>query len=265
MGSQLAIWITPLSLGLIAISALALAITSLQRDRRARAANERSVPPLFHAFSDEVGRVAEEGTSIHVALGNGGLLSEESMVSVAALQGIRGLTELSAAYDTPPIITTGDPTLYVLADNQIRETHMQQGSIDHYRASSVRFVAPTPTLYAAAAATLCYDERIGTNVSLGSFGPEVSLITHAAASKHIRGYGGATSAPGVAALYPELEEDDLVIGEELFAGGAGTGTRPYDWAGLKAQDLLRWLVIAGIVIVAALSLLGYCASDGVLP
>lgn len=256
MGSQLVTLGLPLSLGLIAISLLSLAVYGLQRERRVREASELSVAPLFRAFSDEVGRVAEEGTLIHVALGSGGLLSEQSMVSVAALQGLSGLTELSATYDTPPIITTGDPTLYVLADNQMREAHLQHGNMDHYRADSVRFMAPTPALYAAAAATLCSDEPVGTNISLGSFGAEVSLLTHAAALKSIKGYGGATSARGIAALYPELEEGDLAIGEEMFAGGAEVTGRVAFWAGLKAQDLLRWLVIAGILIVAVLSLLG---------
>jgi hypothetical protein len=256
MYNQLATLGTPLSLGLVILSAIAIVIYSLRREQRAREAQEISVAPLFRAFSDEVGRVAEEGTLIHAALGSGGLLSEDSMVSVAALQGLSGLIDLSAAYDTPPIITTGDPTLYVLADNQVREAHLQQGNMDHYRASAVRFVAPTPTLYAASAATLCEDELIGTSISLGSFGPEVSLITHAATAKGIKEYGGATGAPGVAALYPEIAEGDLAIGEEVFAGGAEATGRLTFWAGLRAQDLLRWLAIAGILAVAGLSLLG---------
>ncbi len=260
MGSQLIAYGTPLSIGLIILSALALAVYGAQRERRAREARTLSMAPLFHAFADEVGRAAEEGTSIHVALGNGGLLGEDSMVSVAALQGLSGLTELSAAYDTPPFITTGDPTLYILADNQIREAHMRLGTMDHYQAASVRFVAPTPTLYAAAAGTLCNDEAVGTNISLGSFGAEISLLTHTAAAKGVKGYGGTTSAPGLAALYPELEAGDVAIGEEVFAGGAEATGRLSFWAGLRAQDLLRRLVIIGIVIVAILSLLGISVS-----
>ena len=68
--------------------------------------------PVFHALSGEVGRAAEEGVSIHIALGNGGLISEDALASVVALQGLRALMDLAAAYDTPPIITTADPTLY---------------------------------------------------------------------------------------------------------------------------------------------------------
>ncbi len=54
--------------------------------------------------------------------------------------------------------------------------------MDHYQAASVRFVAPTPHS-GAAAGTLCNDEAVGTNISLGSFGAEISLLTHTAAAK----------------------------------------------------------------------------------
>ena len=247
MGTQL------VALGMAFIGTVALLLYGLQRNRRQR---DRTIVPAFKAFSGEVGRVAEEGAVIHVALGSGGLLGEDSMVSVAALQGLGGLTELSAAYDTPPYITTGDPTLYLLADNQIRAAYARLGSMDHYKPGFVRFVAPSPVLYAAAAATLTGDEPVGTNINLGSFGQEVSLLSHAASVSNVKMYGGVTSATGSAALYPELDDTHLAIGEEMFAGGAEVTGRSMAWAGLWSQDFLRWLIVVGIVVAAAAALLG---------
>ncbi len=170
MGSQLIAYGTPLSIGLIILSALALAVYGAQRERRAREARTLSMAPLFHAFADEVGRAAEEGTSIHERWATVACWAK-TLVSVAALQGLSGLTELSAACRHPALHHDGDPTLYILADNQIRGSAHRLGTMDHYQAASVRFVAPTPTLYAAAAGPLA-NEAVGT-INLESFGAEI--------------------------------------------------------------------------------------------
>jgi hypothetical protein len=47
-----------------------------------------------------------------------------------------------------------------------------------------------------------------------------------------------------------------VWGEELFAGRAYLDESPLQLASLRTQDVLRWLVAAGILIAAALRLLG---------
>ncbi|MGC9522265.1 MAG: DUF6754 domain-containing protein [Anaerolineae bacterium] len=247
MGNQL------IALGFVLVGAMSLALFSLQRRRESQ---EQHVTPVFQAFEREVGRVAEEGAAIHVALGSGGLLDEKGMVSVAALHGLSGMLELSAAYDTPPYITTGDATLFLLAENRLRDAYARLGDIRNYTAGSVRFVAPTPVLYAAMAATLSSDEALGTSISLGAFDQEVSLLTHAATRRGTTMFGGAVTAPGLAALYPDLDDQHLVMGEELFTAGAEILGRPTFWGGLKAENLLRWLVIVGIVAAIAASLLG---------
>ncbi len=247
MASQL------IALGLVFVGIVSLVVFSLQRRRDSQ---ERHVTPVFQAFESEVGRVAEEGAAIHVALGSGGLLSEQGMVSVAALHALSGMLELSAAYDTPPYITTGDATLFLLADNRLRDAYARLGNARNYAAGSVRFVAPTPILYAAMAATLSSDEALGTSISLGAFDQEVNLLTHAATNRGTTMFGGAVTALGLAALYPDLDDQHLVMGEELFTGGAEILGRPTFWAGLQAENLLRWLVIAGILAAIGASLLG---------
>ncbi len=247
MSSQL------VGLALVLIGATAFAVFGIRQRRRT---SDAHVMPMFRAFAEEVGRVAEEGAVVHVALGSGGLMSEEGMVSVAALQGLSALTELAAAYDTPPLMSAGDPTLYLLADSQMRAAYARLGSAGHHRPGTIQFSASTPLLYAAMAATLNTDEPVGTQISLGAFDQEVSLLADSATSRNIKAYGGATSALGVAALYPTLDRDQLVVGEALFSGGAEVSGRSAFWASLSAQNVLRWLVIIGTLLVAGASLLG---------
>jgi len=248
MSSQLA------ALALVLIGAGALAMYGMrQRRKKPKGAG---LIPAFGSLANEVGRVAEEGATIHVALGSGGLLNENGLTSIAALQGLSALTELSAAYDTPPFITTGDPTLFLIADNQLRDAYARLGNLRNYRSGLVRYTAPSPMLYAAMAATLSFDEPVGTTIILGAFNQEASLLTNAAVTEGEKLFGGATSAVGLATLYSDIGEDQLVMGEEMFAGGAKVSNRPVFWASLSAENLLRWLVVAGILVTTGASLLG---------
>ncbi len=242
-----------IALGLAFIGAIALAVAGIYQRRKT---HDETIVPLFKALPNEVGRVAEEGRAIHVALGSGGILGEQGMVSVAALQGLSALTELSATYDTPPFVTAGDPTLYLLAENQVRDGYARLGNAESYRFGAVQYVAPSPIAYAAMAATLTSDQSLGASINLGCFDQEISLLTHAAEARNVTLYGGTASLQGAAALYPTLGVNHMAIGEELFSGGAEATGRSGFWAGLVTQDILRWLVIAGILVVTAASLLG---------
>ncbi|MBN1246301.1 MAG: hypothetical protein JXC32_01525 [Anaerolineae bacterium] len=241
-------------LGFALIGILALAVYSISQGRMR--AQKLDAVPAFRAFSNEVGRVAEEGAAIHAALGSGDFLGEQGLVGIAALQGLTNLMDLAAAYDTPPFITAGDPTLYLVADNQLKDAYARLDNVRNYRPGFVRYIPASPVLYAAMAATLIFDESVGTHLNLGSFGAEASLLTDAALRNNTKVLGGTVSAEGIAAMASAVEPDALIMGEKLFAGGAEVVGRPVFWASLRAEDLLRWLVIAGIVLAAIASLLG---------
>lgn len=243
-----------IALGVIMIGAIAFAIRGLRH--RDRTAPRPSVSPFFDDLSGEVGRAAEAGASIHVGLGHGGLLGQDGMTSIAALQGLSSLIDLSAAYDTPPYITTGDPTLYLLADHRMRRAYARLGNVGRYRPEFVHFSAHTPLLYAAMAGTLLHDHPVDTNIMIGSFGQEISLLDESGRRRHAKSLGGTTTLEGSAALYPTLPENRQLIGEFLFAGGVAVTDRPSFHAGLWAQNMLRWLVIFALIGTAILSLLG---------
>jgi hypothetical protein len=242
-----------MALGLVLVAAIAFAIYGMRY--RHQSPSTRSVP-VFSSLADEVGRVAEEGASIHVALGNGSLIGEDAMTSVAALQRLSALIDLSAAYDTPPLITTSDPTLYLLAGDWMRRAYARLGSADLYKSVAVQFTATSPVTYAAMAATYLSDGGIGSNIVLGAFTQEVTLLTTTAEKRGIHSSGGTTSPQGLGALYPALDQEQLVMGEDMFAGSAAVSQRSSASASLWAQNVLRWLVIIGILGAALLSLTG---------
>ena len=242
-----------MALGVVLVAVIAFAIYGMRYRKQSTATRQ---VPVFHALADEVGRVAEEGASIHVALGNGSLIGDDAMTSVAALQGLSSLIDLSAVYDTPPLITTSDPTLYLLAGDWLRRAYARLGSADLYRPAAVQFTATSPITYAAMAATYLADGGISSNVVLGAFTQEATLLTTAAERRGIHSSGGTTSPQGLGALYPALDQEQLVMGEDMFASSMAGSQRSSTVASLGAQDVLRWLVILGIVGTALLSFLG---------
>ncbi len=242
-----------IALAITLIGAVALVVYGLRYRNRQPAWRAF---PVFTGLSEEVGRSAEEGSVIHIALGNASLIGENAMTSVAALEALSALSDLAAAYDTPPIITTGDPTLYLLADDGMRRSYARLGNLRRYRRSLVQYIAADPTTYAAMTATYLYDVGIGANIILGAFDEEVSLITEAAARRGIYTMGGTPLASGLGALYPALKPKQLLMGEEFFAAGAEISQQSTYQASLGGQDLLRWLIMGSIVLIGILSILG---------
>ncbi len=242
-----------LAMGIIFVGVVSLAIYGMRY--RETPPKTRDFP-VFHDLSNEVGRVAEEGNAIHIALGSGSLTQEDAMTSVAALQGLSALLDLAATYDTPPHITVADPTLYLLAGDWMRRSYARLGDATLYRSLMVQFVAPTPVTYAAMAATSLFDEPVGSNIILGKFDQEVAFLNDAVLRRGVHSVGGSTSLAGIGAMYPVLPDSKLAIGEDIFAGGTEVIRRSPYWASSLSQDVLRGLLIVGILLAAILSLLG---------
>lgn len=237
------------------LAAVAMFIHGL-RHRGEDAWRDVQAMPVFSGLADEVGRAAEEGRLVHVTLGSGSLLEEHAMTSVAALESITALADLAAAYDTPPIITTADPTLYLLADDWMRRAYVRVGNVARYRPTLVQFLAASPTTYAAMASTYLYEKSVGSNLMMGFFDVEVSFLGDVAARRGTPTRASTPSLPGLAALVPALSSEHLAIGEEHFLGSAVANQSRAYWGALHAQDIVRWAVAGGIVVIAVLTALG---------
>jgi hypothetical protein len=66
--------------------------------------------------------------------------------------------------------------------------------------------------------------------------------------------GGSENLSAQAVLYAAVQEP--LIGEELFAAGAYVQAGPMHTASLKAQDVLRWVLIVAILAGAVLKVMG---------
>jgi hypothetical protein len=220
-----------------------------------RGSSRVRIRPLtsFQDLRSETGRAAEGGGTIHIAIGNGGLIGEDTVTSLAALEVVEELADTAVLYNAPPIITVGDPTLLPLAQDILRRAYERHDLVKRYDPDQVRFVAPSPVAYAAGAANIVVTEDVMSNAMIGAFGSEVSLITDAGVRRNLPQLAAAAALAALGALYPAT--DRLAVGEEMYAAGAQMTEKRRYTISLQAQDILRLALAAFIAMTAALALL----------
>lgn len=210
--------------------------------------------PAREALLQQVSRAVESGGALHVSMGTGGVGSTDTMSSLAGAYVLDRLADQAAAANAPPLVTVSDATLLPVAQDSLRRAYAGHGHREDYDPSQVLMLSPQPMAYGAAAMGVAQDSATAGNVFVGSFGPEVVLLTEAAARKGVPQVAGAAEPQAQALIYPMA--DYLLLGEEIFAASAyldGAGGPPR----LLAQDIMRAVVVAGILVMAVLSLLGF--------
>lgn len=236
---------------LLLFGALVLIVLSILRRRKEPPLHTREVAGL-RGLEREIERAAESANPVHVALGTGGLSSGDTITSLAGLQALEGLVDAAVAYDVPPIVTVGHPTLLPLAQDALRRAYERRGARELYDPGQVRFVAPSPLAYAAGANPVGAPEDATASIAAGAYGSEVSLLAESSDRRRMAQWAAADSTEAMGALYPAT--DRLAVGEELYAIGAQVTEKDKYVTSLMAEDVLRFLVVAAILGAAVLAL-----------
>jgi hypothetical protein len=119
---------------------------------------------------------------------------------------------------------------------------------------AARLVALDPLSMAAGVTSLVADEGVTSNVLIGSFEREAVLITEAGARRGLSQTVASDRLEGQAVGF--VAGDYGLVGEEMFVAGAYLSDKPSRLASLAAQDLLRWVVVLGILALVVLRSIG---------
>src|SRR3989304_3498100 len=190
----------------------------------------------------------EDGSRLQISLGGGGLLGAESAAAFAGLPLLRQVANIAADSDQPPVATTGDGMLLLLAQDTLRHTYRRLDISDQYHLRLARATGLTPFSYAAGTLPLILDRSVSASALVGSFGEEVGLITAASQQAGAFSLGGSGTMNGQALLFGSAQEP--LIGEEGFATGAYMDAGAAHQASRGAQDVLRWLIIIALMLTA---------------
>lgn len=194
----------------------------------------------------------EDGSRLQIGLGAGGLLGPQSAAALAGLTLLRQVADIASDSDQPPIATTGDGALMLLAQDTLRSSYRRLGIREQFHARLGRVTGLTPFSHAAGALPLILDRSVLGSALIGSYGNEAGLITGASQRSNGFTIGGSDSLSSQSILFASADEP--LIGEEIYATGAYTDAGNTHQASLRAQDVLRWLLILLLIITALLPL-----------
>ncbi len=239
------------ALFIILFAAFLLLVLSLWK--RKNPAPLREIP-AFTRLIRTLGLSIEDGKRLHISLGRGSLLDARAGSAFAGLAMLRIIAERTSVSDMPAVASSGDPTLGLLTQDTVQAGYQAAGVEEQYLPTSGRVTGLTPFSYAAGAMHIAPNENVSTNILIGHFGPEAGLIADVGDKEHVTLIGASDNLTGQAVLY--ASSPDALIGEELFAAGAYLGAGPSHTASLTVQDILRWLIVLGLLGGAAAKFLG---------
>lgn len=238
---------------LIIILVSAILLFAITLWKRKSPANLREIPAMTRLYRT-LGLSIEDGTRLHISLGNGNLLDARGGSALAGLSMLRHIAERTSVSDKPPVASAGDATLGLLTQDTLQAGYQAAGVEELYIPTSGRVTGLSPFGYAAGAMTISQNENVSANIMIGHFGPEVGLLTEASDRNNVTMIGASDDLTGQAVLFANTP--DALIGEELFAASAYLDAGASHIASLTLQDILRWVVILALLGGAGAKLLG---------
>ena len=200
----------------------------------------------------------ETGGSLHVSFGSSAIRNDSSIAALAASEVFYALSQRSLLGDRRIVATLSDPITLTLAQDVLRKAYLSRAEMVAYQDTQIRwFPAGDGSLALGAAGALTMqDEGVSGSVLVGRFGPELMFMGEQAARVRARMIAVSDRLEGQAAAY--AVSDTVMLSEELYVSKAYLNPDDFSLGGVLAQDILRYLVIA-IMIVLAISA---CAGRG---
>jgi hypothetical protein len=231
-------------------AALLIALTLWKR----RSPTQLRDIPALASLQRALGLSVEDGSRLHISIGFGSLLTPRGSSALAALAMLRQLAERTSASDRPPVASTGNPVLSLLAQDTLQAGYTAAGAAELFVPTTGRLTGMSPFGYAAGAMPIIRDENVSANVLLGHFGPEAALLTDAAEQENVITIGASDDLTAQSILFAGSQE--ALIGEELYASGAYLGAGASHMASLTIQDVMRWLIMVTLLLGALAKFMG---------
>lgn len=231
---------------LFAMLATALIVSFWVWARRAAAPPALREVDAYEDLPQKAGEAVESGKRIHVSVGAAPLGGESTTIVLAGITVLEAAAAGATISDKPPIVTAGDSTSMLLAQDSMRRIYHQQNASEQYDHHASRLAGVSTYSNAAGVMTLLKDEAVSTSLLVGSFGNEVALMADAGWQQGAHQIIGTDNVQAQAAAY--VTADHALIGEDVYASGAylGGGKLAHR-ASLQAQDVLRVMIVLGIL------------------
>jgi hypothetical protein len=202
-----------------------------------------------------IGLTVEEGSRMHVSLGSGNLINLSNSSALVGLSTLDRVEQLTSTSDLPPMCTSGDGCFQILSQDVARQNTVESNAAELKDSSLAQLAGVTPFSYAVGTMDALNDSGTHANILIGDFGVEAGLLCEAAVKNNAHTLAGSNSMIAQSVFFALAE--DTLIGEEVYALPAYLGVQPAHQASLRAQDILRLLLILLLVGGAILCLMGW--------
>lgn len=238
----------------VALATVLILLFSLKRYRTKHPPVFRRIPAI-QKLRRAIGLAVEDGKGIHISLGKASLLLPSSTSAFIGLSTLHRLGQLSATSDHPPVATSGDGEIAILSQDVLHLAARDTNTSELYDPTHGQLAGVTSLSYIAGTLPVVTDPSIKTNIFIGNFGPEAGLLSAASEEEDDFTMAASDSIAAQSVFYATAREP--LIGEELYAVPAYLQYSPAHQASLRAQDILRWLLVIVMLAGSLLKIFGW--------
>lgn len=211
--------------------------------------------PGLDALGEAIERAVEDGKRVHLSLGTGSVIGADSAPALAGLATLSKIARTTSMSDKPVVATAGDGAMALLAQDTLRTAYVDAGARGRYQPTSGRLLAPSPLSYVATLPTMIDTEEVSVHLLAGAFGVEGGLAADFGEREGALVLAGTDDVQSQALLYATARHP--LIGEEIFAMPAYLDVGGLHDASLRSQDIVRFLVVAAILVGTVLRTMGF--------
>jgi hypothetical protein len=209
----------------------------------------RSISGL-KAIDEAVGRATELGKPV---LFISGLADVDNVQTLAALSILSHVARKTAEYDTSLVMPNNYSVTMVMAQEVVREAHLKVGRPDTFQPENIYYVSDAQFAFVGHVLGVIERSKPAANIYMGRYFAESLILAEAGFATKAIQIAGTAETPQLPFFFTAC--DYCLIGEELFAASAYLSKNPKQTGSIKAQDVIKVLILAGIAVGAILATL----------
>ena len=212
--------------------------------------------PAMKAMEEAVGRATEMGSSVLYVPGIAGLDEIDTISGVIILGHVAGMT---AEYESDLHVPCCVPIVMEAARESCKEAYLKKGRPDLYNDRMVHYVTDDQFAYAAGVNGIMLREKPAAIFYQGKFYAESLILAETGNSIgaiQIAGTGSSSQIPFFVTAC-----DYTLIGEEFLTASAILSGKPDLKGSIRGQDIIKLLVILGMILVSIYSIFTFLTSS----
>lgn len=237
----------------ILIVLLAFAVTALAIPYARRRPKALALRPVagFEAVPLVAGASVEQGRPLMIALKGEGIGGNPTPFALASAEITYQVVRRVAMGARTPIVAVSETSMIPVAHSALQRAYASRGRLSNLRpeqGTQWYAAGPRSIAFAALLVGLSGSTRASGMVLAGSFGAEIALPLWGAANTRIPSIAAPREIEGQAVAY--VMADHALLGDEFALAGAQLGGDAASLGAVVAQNFLRYLVIAALLLPA---------------